>query len=215
MMPSEFHQSVSEPARLLVEKGTLLYSRAQLPLDEAEWQRLEQLLRQVEYDHVIAGDSSESHSVHVARFVNDVKRPESLHALSGEIRGIVMSEKMRRFYSHFTGSDVLCLRRCQANLLLPGDYIGLHKDQDSNPDYIATVVFHFDDHYEGGDFVTHHPEQGARRYHPVGRSVLVNNCEIPHEVTPLSLGRRRTLACFLSTEFGDSPKSRKDFKLSN
>ncbi len=215
MMPSEFHQSVSEPARLLVEKGTLLYAQQQAPLEESEWRELERLLEQVDYDHVIAGDSSESHSVHVARFVNDVKRPESLHALTDEVKRIVMSEKMLRFYSQFTGTDMLCLRRCQANLLLPGDYIGLHKDQDSNPDYIATVVFHFDDAYEGGDFVTHHPDLGARRYHPTGRSVLVNNCEIPHEVTRLAQGKRRTLACFLSTEFGDSPNPRKEFKLSN
>jgi len=110
---------------------------------------------------------------------------------------------------------VLCLRRCQANLLLPGDYIGLHKDQDSNPDYIATVVFHFGEDYQGGDFVTHHAQRGTRSYRPAGRCVLVNNCEIPHEVTPVTQGRRHTLACFLSTEFGASPHPREAFRLSN
>lgn len=199
----------------LLDKGTLLYNQQQIPLDEKEWQCLERLLQQADYDHVIGGDSSELHSVHVARFVNDVVRPQALHALADEVKRIVMSDKMLRFYSRFTGTDVLCLRRCQANLLLPGDFIGLHKDQDSNPDYLATVVFHFDPPYRGGDFVTHHPVRGRQHYHPPARSVLVNNCEIPHEVTPLSQGRRRTLACFLSTEFGESPHHRQSFKLSN
>lgn len=209
--------SVSDinPGQRLADTGTLLYRNQQVPLTEPEWSKLEQLLNRVEYDHVVSGDSNESHSVHVARFVNDVRRPESLNDLTADVKHIVMSDKMLQFYSNFTGTDILCLRRCQANLLMVGDYIGRHKDQDSNPDYVATVVFHFDHGYEGGAFVTHHPDYGESSYRPEARTVLVNNCEIPHEVETITGGRRQTLACFLSREFGPSPVDRQAFKLSN
>ena len=209
------NQSGIDSAQRLAQLGTLHYQACQLPLSEREWGLLERLLKQVQYDHIIGGDADERHSARVARFVNDVTVPTSLNRFTDAVKRIVMSEKMLAFYSCFTGTDVLCLRRCQANLLMPGDFIGLHKDQDSNPDYVATVVFHFDTAYDGGDFVTHHPDHGLCSYHPQGRSVLVNNCEIPHEVTEVARGNRYTLACFLSREFGTSPHSRKEFRLSN
>lgn len=207
--------SYIDPARQLLDVGTLIYVEDEVPLDDLEWKVLENLVRSANYDHVIVGDSEEEHSVHVARYINDVEKPVNLSTISGDITRIVMSEKMRDFYARFTGTSQLCLRRCQSNLLTEGDYIGLHKDQDSNPDYVATVVFHFESAYEGGDFVTHHPEHGFNAYHPGHRTLLVNNCEIPHQVKPVTEGKRLTLACFLSLNFGDSTTERHDFKLSH
>lgn len=206
---------IEPPAQQLADIGTLQYPASEVPLSLQEWKTLERLMHKAHYDHIISGDANEQHSVHVARFFNDVVQPTSLSELSNRIKRIVMSEKMLQFYSRFTGTSMLCLRRCQANLLMPGDYIGLHKDQDSNPDYVATVVFHFDDDYQGGDFIAHHPEHGLSCYHPEAPSVLVNNCEIPHEVTQIARGSRRTLACFLSHKFGPSPGTREQFGLSN
>lgn len=190
-----------------------MYARGEIPLADEEWQQLETLLQGLDYDHVVGGDAAESHSVQVCRFFNDVKNPEALHVRSEQINNLVMSPKMRRFYRRFTGSENLCLRRCQANLMQTGDYIGVHKDQDSNPDYIATVVFHFADDYCGGDFVTHDSHSGEQHFHPPAHTVLVNNCTIPHEVAPVEQGSRLTLACFLSTEFGPSRNQREDFQL--
>jgi hypothetical protein len=204
----------NDPYRQLTENGTLIYSSEQAPLSVDEWDSLRKLIEHADFDHVVGGDANEMHSVHVARFVNDVDRPRSLSPLTDDIKQIVMSEKMREFYSGFTGTSELCLRRCQANRLEQGDYIGIHKDQDSNPHYIATVVFHFDTDYEGGDFVTY-DNGGESRHHPQPFSLLVNNCEVPHEVTPVCTGKRLTLACFLSQEFGDSPVRREPIKLSH
>jgi Rps23 Pro-64 3,4-dihydroxylase Tpa1-like proline 4-hydroxylase len=209
------HLSAEEKsaARTFLDQGTLMYARDEMPLTDEEWQQLETLLQGLDYDHVIGGDAAESHSVQVCRFFNDVKKPEALHTRSEQILALVMSPKMRRFYRRFTGSENLCLRRCQANLMQTGDYIGVHKDQDSNPDYIATVVFHFADDYRGGDFVTHDSRSSAQHFHPPAHTVLVNNCTIPHEVAPVEQGSRLTLACFLSTEFGPSRNQREDFQL--
>lgn len=200
-------------ASIFERQGTLQFDRQQVPLSDLEWQRLESLLHEVSYRHIVGGDAGEGHSVHVCRFYNDIEKPMALHQHAAEISDIVMNPRMRAFYSRFTGTDRLCLRRCQANLLCKGDFIGVHKDQDSNPDYLATVVFHFDQHYQGGDFVTHDSRQGSLRYKPAARTALVNNCSIPHEVRPVESGERRTLACFLSTEFGQSRHLRHQFRL--
>lgn len=208
-------QEESYAARTFSERGTLLYAQQQMPLEREEWQQLETLLQDLHYDRVVGGDAKEAHSVQVCRFFNDVEKPEALHTRAAQIYALVMSAKMRRFYRRFTGSETLCLRRCQANLMQTGDFIGVHKDQDSNPDYIATVVFHFADNYRGGDFVTHDSGTGTARFHPQAQSVLVNNCTIPHEVTAVEQGSRLTLACFLATEFGPSRHQRKDFQIAD
>ena len=188
------------------DQGALLFAQEEVPMQEQEWQQLEKILDEVEYEHVVGGDAGEGHSVRVCRFYNDVDRPLALHDRSLDISNIVMSQKMRAFYKQFTGTDNLCLRRCQANLLYKGDYIGLHKDQDSSPCYFATVVFHFGSQCSGGDFISYDVKRGDKNYHPQQRSVLVNNCSIPHEVSKVLQGERKTLACFLSKDFGPSKK---------
>lgn len=200
-------------AQQFEQNGTLLFAEQQIPLQAQHWQQLENLLNEVDYEHVVGGDAGEGHSVWVSRFVNDVDRPQDLSPRTEDVRRIVMNPQMRKFYRQFTGTDQLCLRRCQANRLGVGDYIGLHKDQDSNPDYVATIVFHFGSDYCGGAFVTHDPHQGNRSYRPLVHTALVNNCSIRHEVTPVTTGERCTLACFLSKAFGPSATQRRDFKL--
>jgi len=68
--------------------------------------------------------------------------PKALNYFSVELAVIIMSPKLLRFYKQFAGTEKLCLRRCQATLMFKGDYLGAHKDQDSSPDYLATIVFH-------------------------------------------------------------------------
>lgn len=204
---------MNNTAQQFEQNGTLLFAENKIPLQPQHWQQLEVLLDEVEYEHVVGGDVGESHSVWVSRFVNDVDSPQDLSPHTEQLRHIVMSRAMRDFYREFTGTDKLCLRRCQANRLAPGDYVGLHKDQDSNPDYVATVVFHFSSDYRGGAFVTHDPHQGDKSYTPPAHTALVNNCSIRHEVMRVTTGERLTLACFLSKAFGPSVSSRRDFKL--
>jgi hypothetical protein len=195
------------------EQGTLLFNDIEFPLTSAEWQQIENLLDEAEYEHIVGGDAGEGHSVWVSRFYNDVDRPVALQARSQEISDIVMSPKMKVFYKQIMGTDELCLRRCQANLLYEGDYIGVHVDQDSNPDYFATVVLHFNSDYRGGEFITRDQQRGDHSYSPYKRAALVNDCSIPHEVAMVESGERRTLACFMSRNFGDSNHHRKNFRV--
>lgn len=195
------------------KQGTLLFNDIELPLNNEDWQEIEALLNEVDYEHIVGGDAGEGHSVWVCRFYNDVEKPTALHAQSQKISDIIMSAKMKSFYKQIIGSDELCLRRCQANLLNKGDYIGVHVDQDSNPDYFATIVLHFDSEYSGGEFITHDQQRGEHSYHPYKRAALVNDCSIPHEVALVESGKRKTLACFLSKNFADSNHHRKNFRI--
>ena len=195
------------------EQGTLLFNDIEFPLTSAEWQYIENIIDDVEYEHIVGGDAGEGHSVWVSRFYNDVEKPVALHPRAKEISDIIMSSKMKNLYKKIFGTGELCLRRCQVNLLNEGDYIGLHVDQDSNPDYLATVVLHFDSGYRGGEFITRDKQRGDHSYSPYKRAALVNDCSIPHEVKAVESGQRKTLACFLSTNFSDSNHHRKNFRV--
>lgn len=197
----------------LAQQATLLFDENEIPLAKQEWQQLAGLLAKSDYEHIIGGDASEHHSVWVSRYFNDVTTPEALSKLSSEIEAIIMSPKMRRFYRQFTGTEKVCLRRCQANRLQTGDYIGEHKDQDSSPDYFATIVFHFSENYSGGYFQTSAPVGESQRYKPRAHMALVNNCSIPHQVTAVEAGERLTLACFLSTSFSANKSTPSIFRV--
>ena len=197
----------------LEQQATLLFEADEIPLTEQEWQQLARLLANSEYQHIIGGDANESHSVWVSRYFNDIEAPEALNALSRDIEAIVMSSKMRDFYQRFAGTSKLCLRRCQANRLQKGDYIGEHKDQDSSPDYLATIVFHFSEEYSGGYFQTGGQKNRQQAYKPRAHMALVNNCSVPHQVTKVESGERLTLACFLSPSFAPNKNPRVAFKV--
>ena len=191
------------------QQATILFKEEEIPLTRQEWQQLSTLLLSSEYEHVIGGDANESHSVWVSRYFNDVESPIALSALSKKIEQVVMSLKMRRFYRKFTGTDDLCLRRCQANRMFKDDYIGEHRDQDSSPDYLATIVFHFSDDYTGGCFLVNEKDS----YKPSAHMALVNNCSVSHRVTSVETGERLTLACFLSPSFAANKKRPSVFKI--
>ncbi|MEA2080800.1 MAG: 2OG-Fe(II) oxygenase [Pseudomonadota bacterium] len=197
------------------QQATLLFEESDIPLNKKEWSQLADLLAKSKYEHIVAGDANESHSVWVSRYFNDVVSPEALNSLSSHIESIVMSAKMCAFYQRFTGTKKLYLRRCQANRLYQGDYIGVHKDQDSSPDYLATIVFHFSENYSGGYFQTDDPNNPHPRYKPGVHMALVNNCSVPHQVTKVESGERLTLACFLSGSFAPNKTSPSAFKINN
>lgn len=199
----------AQPNYDIEQQATLMFAQEEIPLSEQEWRLLAELLSKSDYEHIVGGDADESHSVWVSRYINDIESPEPLNAFSRDVESVVMSAKMRAFYQKFTGTDKLCLRRCQANRLHAGDYIGEHKDQDSSPDYLATIVFHFSEDYTGGYFQT----SDQQRYKPRAHMALVNSCSVPHQVTKVESGVRLTLACFLSTSFEANKKPRVAFKV--
>jgi len=195
------------------ELGCVLIPQQLVPLTTQQWRALLRLCENVNYEKVVGGDTGDAHSVWVGRFVNDVERPLPLSPTTPALFDIIMSPKMQAWYAECTGmAQPLCLRRCQANKMNHGDFIGYHIDRDTTPDYDATFIFHLSEGYLGGEFVAHHPQQGRLSFTTTTHQVMLNRGDIPHQVLPIESGTRLSLACFLSRNFGPSQKSRQLIK---
>lgn len=167
------------------------------------------MCQQLDFEKVVGGDTGDAHSVWVGRFINDENLPRQYSDSTPDLLDILMSPAMQAWYAECTGMQTpLCLRRCQANKMRSGDFIGYHIDRDTTPDYDATFIFHLSQDYQGGEFVVHHPQQGELHFRTQTHQVMLNRGDIPHEVLPVASGERLSLACFLSTNFGPSTKPR-------
>lgn len=206
-------RSVEQLAEAFSQHGALIIRPDELPLESSDWQQLDSILTVMDYEKVVGGDTGDAHSVWVGRFVNDVFKPEHLHPLTEQVLAILMSSAMHQFFSAITGEYPLCVRRCQANRLLAGDFIGYHIDQDTTPDYKATAIFQLSSEFQGGEFVVHHPQRGDVAIDFPRYSVLMNRGDIPHQVKPVQSGVRSTLACFFSTNFGQTQKPRSEIRV--
>lgn len=188
----------------LVNYGTILLKLGEHPLTEAELDRLDQLsdVSNVPYEHVDIGDAGEENFVDVARFMTDVEEPLRVNEeAADEVLAILGSSKMMQFYDEVVGSN-LVIRRCQVNLLHKGGFVGFHLDTDSNPDYASPIVIQFSSDYSGGDYVVHHPIHSAQEFSMPRYSMIISSCNLPHEVTEVTSGRRKSLVYFLSNHAG-------------
>lgn len=196
-------------------QGYLVLPAEEIPMTHQQWQQLQSFVETVNYEKVVGGDTGDAHSVWVGRFVNDVEKPVSLSQLTPALMDIVMKGAMYTLFTTILGARPLCVRRCQANRLLSGDFIGYHIDQDTTPDYFATAIFQLSDDYEGGEFCLHHPRNGDVEFSLPKYSLLLNRGDIPHQVRSVTSGSRRTLACFFSTNFGPTAKPRSQIQLAD
>jgi|GEM_PF-562341 Uncharacterized iron-regulated protein len=186
--------------------GTILLKLGEHPLTEAELDRLDQLSEpsNVPYEHVDIGDAGESNYVDVARFMTDVEKPQRVNdEAADEVLAILGSPKMMEFYDQVVRTN-LVIRRCQVNVLHKGGFVGFHLDTDSNPDYISPIVIQFSSDYGGGNYVVHHPIHSAQEFKMPRYSMIISTCNLPHEVSEVTSGRRKSLVYFLSNHAGNN-----------
>lgn len=189
----------------LAREGTVALNEGENLFSASEWRRLDQLTSResVPYERITIGDADERNCVEVGRFMTDIQEPVQVNRqASDELLSIVGSPKMMRFYEEVLGIEGLCIRRCQVNVCAEGSFVGTHLDTDSNPDYLSPVVLQFSGDYAGGDYVVHHSELGPQRYRLERNAMLISRCDIPHEVTPVTHGVRKSLVFFLSRHAG-------------
>lgn len=151
------------------------------------------------------GDVGEQNNLDVGRFMEDKKEQLPVYRndpLGRDVVDTLNRGRCREFLSHLMGGDFY-IRRCQANVLLDGSFIGKHIDTYSNLDYRYSCVIQFGEQYDGGEFFIEH--EGVERQIRTGYAdFLVNRCEIPHGVRTVTGGNRTSLVFFLS----ESPLSR-------
>jgi hypothetical protein len=145
------------------------------------------------------GDVGEHNNLDVGRFMED--RKEELPVYRNDPLGKNVVDRLnqghcRDLLSALMGGEYY-IRRCQANVLRDGSFIGKHIDTYSNLDYRYSCVIQFGHQYEGGEFFVDY--KGKEREIRTGYGdFLVNRCEIPHGVRQVRGGNRTSLVFFLS-----------------
>lgn len=152
------------------------------------------------------GDVGEQNFLSVGRFMEDIKGQLPVYRndpWGKRVVEILSSGKSREFFNGIMGGECY-IRRCQANKLEAGNFIGKHIDTYSNLEYRYSVVIQFGKDYDGGEFFVDY--EGKEALLKTGYAdVLINRCEIPHGVRKVESGTRTSLVFFLSTSPLDKP----------
>lgn len=204
---------VEKPAEMLSETGSIYLPEETGFFTNAEWEEIEGIASSSElpWEKVLIGDADEPNDLHVARFMTDIDRPRIVNdRLAERMLPILNSEKVNAYCRAALGANELHLRRAQINRMGKGSFIGLHLDQDSNPDYEISVVLQLGSNYGGGEFVVQCGEGNERSYLTDYRSALISRCDLHHEVRPVLDGERITLVFFFSRWDGENQRNRVD-----
>jgi hypothetical protein len=194
----------------LREEGSVQLDLGANPFDEETWQEIDALTspERVPYERIAIGDAGEENFTDVARFMVDMNEPTHVPSASNvRLMELLSSPRMMGIYQELTGLDGLCIRRCQVNVLHDGGFVGLHLDTDSNPDYQHPVILQMGSEYSGGDYVVHPPNTEPKVYRLPRYSMLISSCWLPHEVTKVTSGERKSLVFFLSQYAGPNRRS--------
>ncbi|NIM40167.1 MAG: 2OG-Fe(II) oxygenase [Hydrogenophaga sp.] len=145
------------------------------------------------------GDVGEHNHLDVGRFMEDKKEQTPVFRndpLGREVIERLNQGRCRELLSALMEGEFY-IRRCQANVLREGGFIGKHIDTHSNLDYRYSCVIQFGEAYEGGEFFIEH--EGREHQIRTGYAdFLINRCEIPHGVRTVRGGSRTSLVFFLS-----------------
>jgi hypothetical protein len=194
----------------LRQEGSVQLDLGANPFDEETWREIDALTspERVPYERIAIGDAGEENFTDVARFMVDMNEPTHVPSASNvRLMELLGSPRMMGIYQELTGLDGLCIRRCQVNVLHDGGFVGLHLDTDSNPDYQHPVILQMGSQYSGGDYVVHPPNSEPKVYRLPRYSMLISSCWLPHEVTKVTSGERKSLVFFLSQYAGPNRRS--------
>lgn len=201
------NQNTAELRSALMQKGAIVLHEHDGILSKEDWDELEAIVQPggLTYETVLIGDAGEPNQVQVGRFMTDVRNTKVVNEeLNARLMKIITSERMKNFYRELVGLDVAHIRRAQVNKMLPGSFIGLHLDRDSNPDYEVSVVLQLGRQFGGGEFVVHDSQGPVQSIEPTYRSMTVSRCNFPHEVRRVTAGERISLVYFLCPHAQDN-----------
>ena len=175
------------------------------PLDCKDFQELKICCDKVEKEFIKIGDAGEENFLSVGRFMTDIKKPTIVkNSYSKKVIQILGKKKYVNLFKKIIGVDEnekIYLRRIQFNQINKGCFVGYHLDIDSNPDYIAAVVIQFGENYLGGKYRVYNSKVKFRDYTPKKKSIIVSDCNYPHEVTKVTKGERQSLVFFISKNY--------------
>ncbi len=183
-----------------LNKGTSYIKQDLSPFYNKEIKELETACEQVKKEFIRIGDAGEYNHLWVGRFLSDKDRPRILNKnIAIRVLEILSSEKVKKFVKNIINfDDELYLRRVQYNKIEPECYIGYHLDIDSNPDYLCACVIQLGKEYSGGKYRVYQKDKTFIDYKSEYRSLIISDCNYPHEVTKVTEGSRQSLVFFFS-----------------
>ena len=191
--------------------GTIMFDLERSFFSDDDFKNLEELFAKLPYEYVSTGDAGEDNSVEVGRLMTDIKNPKVVNeSIANLALKILNKEKHLKFYKKLLNRDELHLRRVQVNKMHKDAFVGYHLDIDSNPDYLAAVVVQFGRDFKGGDYIVYEDKKDdvGLCYAPFYQSMIVSNCNNPHEVTKIEKGTRISLVFFLCEHKGENLRNK-------
>ena len=192
--------------------GTAYVKINDSPLSEKDLDNLNKFCNEVEKEFIKIGDAGETNYLHVGRFMTDVEKPEKVNnQYSEKVIEILSSKKMLGFIKEVCNiKDDVYIRRIQYNEIGKDCFVGYHLDKDSNPDYIAAIVLQLGTNFNGGLYRVFNKFNKKKYidYKPDYGSLLISDCNYPHEVTRVESGKRGSLVFFISKNNGKNPRKK-------
>ncbi len=189
-------------------KGTVMipFEEDISPITEKEFNDLFEYCEKVEKEFIEVGDAGESNNLMVGRFMTDKEKPEIVdNPYSYKLLKILKNKNIANLVKKILNiKNEFHLRRVQYNQINKGNFVGYHLDTDSNPDYIAACVIQLGDNFEGGIYRVYQKDKSYRDFHPSKGSLIISNCNYPHEVTKVTMGERKSLVFFISDHFDNN-----------
>jgi len=181
--------------------GTTMISPKDSFILPKDFKIIEKNLHLIKRENVKIGDAGEKNSVHVARLMTDVKKPKVVnHRYSKKVLDILKKKYLSVFKS-FLKKKKLFIRRAQVNYMGKEQFVGLHLDKDSNPDYLVAVVIQLGSKFTGGGYKVYRSKKRKKIFNPKYQSLIISDCNIPHEVLKVKSGKRVSFVFFLSENF--------------
>jgi hypothetical protein len=192
------------------KKGTTMipFNEKIRPFTDEDFDNLFMYCEKVDKEFIEIGDAGENNNLMVGRFMTDKTKPEvvdnpysrKLLKILGKSNLIDLIKKILNL------KNDVHLRRVQYNQINKGNFVGYHLDTDSNPDYLAACVIQLGDNFEGGIYRVFQKDKSYNDFYPTKGSLIISNCNYPHEVTKVTSGERKSLVFFISNHFGDNKR---------
>jgi hypothetical protein len=184
--------------------GTVLIKTKSIlsPVSNNNFKDLEECCEKVEKEFIKIGDAGEQNHLLVGRFMTDVKKPKIVkNPYSKKVLKILNQKKYISLFKKILGIENkknIYLRRVQFNQIDKDCFVGYHLDKDSNPDYLAAGVIQFGKNFKGGKYRVYQSKKNYIDYTPTTQSLIISDCNFPHEVTRVTKGNRKSLVFFIS-----------------
>ncbi|MBN9343600.1 MAG: hypothetical protein BGN93_08260 [Acinetobacter sp. 39-4] len=172
----------------------ILINEEELPFTINEWQALEKIVNKAEYEAPKKGDTDETLSLKVMR----AKKAGDPTNYNKPLLKLLLKPELCHYLQHRLEMKNYFIDRVQIHHYQEGDFISMHCDNDSCPDYKFSLILHMTEEYEGGEFRVRDKNNNIKSFKVPKHTLLVTSSALSHEVTRVTSGERKVIVWFIS-----------------